>query len=345
MTNTQPTRTKTNHYLRASLTMLAMLAALLVAGGTALAATATFGNSAPIQIVDAVGPDPGLADAYPSHVSVQNLSGNVTDVNLKLNGYSHNFPDDVAALLVGPQGQKALLMSDVGGGDQANAIADVNLTLDDEATNSLPDDLPRLEQMASGLYEPTQGTITSIGGDCAAPANFPAPAPAGPYAKNLSVFDNTNPNGTWDLYLIDDCEVDAGQFAGGWSLDITTASTTPQPDTTAPRVTSTIPLPGATGVSPTANVSATFSEDMQAITINAKTFKLFKKGSATKLAATVSYSATTDTATLDPAVSLKRGVAYKAVVTTGSKDLSRNALDQIPALSGPQQKAWTFKTK
>jgi hypothetical protein len=84
---------------------------------------------------------------------------------------------------------------------------------------------------------------------------------------------------------------------------------------------------------------------MQANTINAKTFKLFKKGSTTKLAATVSYSATTDTATLDPALSLKRGVAYKAVVATGAKDLSGNALDQNAALSGLQQKAWTFKTK
>ena len=59
----------------------------------------------------------------------------------------------------------------------------------------------------------------------------------------------------------------------------------------------------------------------------------------------MSYSATTDTATLDPAGSLKNGVTYKAVVTTGAKDLAGNALDQNPTHSGLQQKAWTFKTK
>jgi len=33
---------------------------------------------------------------------------------------------------------------------------------------------------------------------------------------------------------------------------------------------------------------------------------------------------------------------YKAVVSTGAKDLAGNALDQNPTLSGLQQKAWTF---
>jgi hypothetical protein len=39
---------------------------------------------------------------------------------------------------------------------------------------------------------------------------------------------------------------------------------------------------------------------MLASSISGQTFKLTRKGSTTKLAATVSYSATTDTATLDP---------------------------------------------
>jgi Big-like domain-containing protein len=51
---------------------------------------------------------------------------------------------------------------------------------------------------------------------------------------------------------------------------------------------------------PTTNVTATFSEDMLASSINATTFKLSKKDSSTKIAATVSYGAAADTATLDP---------------------------------------------
>jgi hypothetical protein len=65
---------------------------------------------------------------------------------------------------------------------------------------------------------------------------------------------------------------------------------------------------------------------MLASSINGTTFKLFKKGSTTKLSAAVSYDASTDTATLDPTNSLGRGVTYKAVVTTGAKDVASNPL-------------------
>jgi len=141
---------------------------------------------------------------------------------------------------------------------------------------------------------------------------------------------------------LDDSAADVGQFAGGWDLFITTDA---PPDTTAPRVKSTDPQSGATGVSPTANLTATFSEEMNASTINATTFKLFKKGSTTKVGASVSYDATADKATLDPTNSLKRGTTYKAVVTTDAKDLAGNSLDQNSSLSGPQQRVWSFKVK
>jgi Bacterial Ig-like domain len=81
---------------------------------------------------------------------------------------------------------------------------------------------------------------------------------------------------------------------------------------------------------------------MMASSITDKTFKLSKKGSNTKLAATVSYDASTDTATLDPTNSLRRGVIYKAVVTTEAKDLAGNSLDQNSTRSGSQQMSWFF---
>ena len=79
-----------------------------------------------------------------------------------------------------------------------------------------------------------------------------------------------------------------------------------------------------------------------ASTINTTTFKLSKKGSTTKLGATVKYDASTDTATLDPTNSLQSGVTYEAVVTTGAKDLAGNALDQNPTTTGSQQHKWFF---
>jgi probable HAF family extracellular repeat protein len=122
-------------------------------------------------------------------------------------------------------------------------------------------------------------------------------------------------------------------------------------DKSAPKVVdgSVIPKEDATGVDRTTNVMATFSEDMDASSINGTTFKLFKKGSTTKISATVSYpDPTTRTATLNPFGStttrLARGTTYKAVVTTGATDMAGNQLDQNPTLDGSQQKTWFFTT-
>jgi Bacterial Ig-like domain/Calcineurin-like phosphoesterase len=114
------------------------------------------------------------------------------------------------------------------------------------------------------------------------------------------------------------------------------AGTTPPPnDTEPPTVMDTLPSADATAVDPTTNVTATFSEGMDPSSINAQTFKLVKKGTTTKLAAAVSYDASTDTATLDPTNSLRSGVTYKAVVTPGAKDSAGNPL--------AQQYRWFFR--
>jgi N-acetylglucosamine-6-sulfatase len=116
----------------------------------------------------------------------------------------------------------------------------------------------------------------------------------------------------------------------------------PSSDTTPPRVTSTTPAQNATGVAPSVNPTATFSEAMRVSSITGQTFKLFKNGATTKLAATVSYSGSTRTAKLDPINSLQRGITYKVVVTTGAKDVAGNPLDQNSTTTGLQQKTWLF---
>jgi probable HAF family extracellular repeat protein len=104
----------------------------------------------------------------------------------------------------------------------------------------------------------------------------------------------------------------------------------------APRVMSTVPAANATAVDPATNVTATFSEEMDASSINSTTFKLsFRKGpNAKEVAASVHYEAATHTATLDPTKSLQKGVSYNAVVTTEAKDLEGNSLEQ--------QHGWSF---
>ena len=124
----------------------------------------------------------------------------------------------------------------------------------------------------------------------------------------------------------------------------------PPADTTAPKVKRVAPAENATGIAPGANVSTFFSEAMRAgsinTTINTKTVKLFKAGTTTALGAVVSYDAATKKAVLNPDANLQRGTRYKAVVTTGAKDLAGNRLDQDQNPSnGLQPKTWFFTVR
>jgi subtilisin-like proprotein convertase family protein len=212
---------------RMLLLLTTMTIALLVASGVAVAAVLTFSNTSEIFIRDATldpaDPSgntsiPRAAEPYPSEITVRGFSGPIRDVDVILKRFRHTFPEDVGVLLVGPEGQKVLLMSDVGG---FHDVAGVKLVLSDEARASLPD-LDEDGPITSGSYKPTQGTNADFQG-CPVPADFPSPAPTSPYETSLSVFDGTDPNGIWQLYVLDDCDVDAGKIRGGWTLRIQAA--------------------------------------------------------------------------------------------------------------------------
>jgi hypothetical protein len=99
-------------------------------------------------------------------------------------------------------------------------------------------------------------------------------------------------------------------------------------DTTPPTVTTVSPANAATGVSASANVTATFSEAMDPGSISTSTFELRDQNNALVPAA-VTYNATTRVATLDPTSNLAAGLSYSARVrggATGVKDLAGNAL-------------------
>ncbi len=123
-------------------------------------------------------------------------------------------------------------------------------------------------------------------------------------------------------------------------------------DTAAPKVTSVTPANNATGVKRNANLTATFSEKMDPLSITNSTFKLFKinPDGSTAQVTNVTVSLSTDglKATLNPfgtsSTQLAKNTRYKAVVTTGAKDLAGNALDQNKDKEGNQAKSWTFTT-
>jgi subtilisin-like proprotein convertase family protein len=149
-------------------------------------------------------PNSGVASPYPSVLNVSGIAGTVTKVTATLHGLTHTFPGDLDVLLVGPGGQKVILMSDVGGGNDVN---NVTLTFEDGAA-AVP------ATLVTGTFTPTNSGT----GDA-----FPAPAPALPHGTALSAFNGVNPNGTWQLFVVDDAAGDLGSFAGGWSLKFTAA--------------------------------------------------------------------------------------------------------------------------
>jgi hypothetical protein len=98
--------------------------------------------------------------------------------------------------------------------------------------------------------------------------------------------------------------------------------TAPTPGTTAPTVTSTNPVNGATGV---ALITATYSEAMNASTITAATFTLSGPG-PTPVTGTVSYDASSYIARFTPSSPLAAGSLYTATITTGAKNVAGDAL-------------------
>jgi hypothetical protein len=87
-----------------------------VAAG-ALTSTLTFTRPTYIGI-----PWSGRAWPYPSALSFSSVPGLVRNMTVTLNSFSHTYPGDVSALLVGPGGQSVVLMSNVGGGADASWI-------------------------------------------------------------------------------------------------------------------------------------------------------------------------------------------------------------------------------
>jgi len=157
----------------------------------------TYSNTSAITITDKVAATP-----YPSLIIVPATTGTVTKVTVSLVGFNHSYPGDVDILLVGPSGQKLLLMSDAGG---ATDVVNANIVFTDTASASLPNSL-----ISSGTYKPTNYDTNSD--------TFPSPAPASPYVATLSTFNSINPTGTWSLYVRDDSQQDPGSINGGWSL-------------------------------------------------------------------------------------------------------------------------------
>ncbi len=262
---------------------------------------------------------------YPSTITTSGLPATVTDVNVSLSGLRHVWAADVDILLVGPQGQQATILSDAG--VFATGVQTVNLTLDDEAPTGLP------ERTVSGTFRPQNNQGPDV---------FPAPAPTASGDSSLSVFDGTNPNGVWSLYVVDDRETDDGSL-NGWSLTI--AAKGPVQDTTGPRVRKHRPGAGATRVDRAANVVVMLDEAARPKTVSAATAYVVRKGTTRRVPAVVTWESDTRRIVVDPNRSLRPHTTYRVVVTTKVADLAGNRLDQDATRAGLQRSSWKFTTR
>lgn len=192
------------------------------------AAAKTFSNTNPVAFSVTGSGGTATTSPYPSQITVSGMTGQVVGkITLTLKGLTDKCPADAALLLQGPTGKFMIPFALIG---PCSTVSGINLTLDDSAASQLPS-FPTA--LSSGTYKPAS-YIVGFG----AQPIFQPPAPANPYSGSqlaaadgsatfASVFNGTDPNGVWSLYVLDQPQIgpppDNGQFAGGWSLTITPA--------------------------------------------------------------------------------------------------------------------------
>jgi subtilisin-like proprotein convertase family protein len=200
------------------------LVGLLTAGAMALGAlgggtpagadvTTTVGNPATISI-----PDSGNANPFPSTITASTVGGKITGLTVELTGVDHTCAKDLDILLVGPTGTKTTLLSDVG-----NTAVDIDcndlkktVIVSDSGVpfgTDIPGGNPITVRPSDNDAFPHQGDDWGAAGSEVA-------------ASNLAIFNGSNPNGQWKLYVKDDAGGDSGSIAG-WKLNITTLNEAP----------------------------------------------------------------------------------------------------------------------
>jgi hypothetical protein len=110
-------------------------------------------------------------------------------------------------------------------------------------------------------------------------------------------------------------------------------------DLTAPIVTATSPVAGATGVSVSANAMVTFNEPMLAASFTTTTFVL-RDPASNAVTANISYSVSQRRATLAPPATLASLTTYTATVSGGPGGVTDAAGNPLAT-----NYSWSFRTR
>ncbi|UUY05902.1 hypothetical protein LRS13_10415 [Svornostia abyssi] len=175
----------------------------------------------------------GKAGLYPSPIAVSGLQGTVTKVTARLNGVHHRFANDLQVMLVGPGGQSTVLMASAT--TRSGDLNTVRHSLTGESIAFTAGGREPARRITSGVFSPIDSGFA---------LNFEAPAPTTP-SGGLAQFAGTQPNGTWNLFVVDSegTPLTTGAIAGGWSLDIETTGAPAPPNPPAPPTPPDTPAP------------------------------------------------------------------------------------------------------
>lgn len=237
--------------------LLATVLALITSTAASADSTKTFTNTAGIAV-----PDQGSATPYPSTIAVSGIGTQVTGLEVVLRNVNHSCSKDLDVALRGPDGKVTTLFSD--NGEVAINFSDCkdltkkSITIRDTCSdfgNSIPsgDDI---------CIRPSDNDATGHQGD-----NWPDLGSEIP-ASNLALFNGSNPNGTWGLYVVDDSANDSGTI-GSWELKITTKNSPPTVDSKVVNVNKGVAAPFTiTGTDPDGDTGLTCQ--VPAATVSAK---------------------------------------------------------------------------
>ena len=183
------------------------------------------------------------------------------------------------------------------------------------------------EQMTASTITGTSFTLTSGSGSVAANVSYDAPTTTATLTPTSPLAAGTTYTATVTT-AVKDLSGNALAANESWTF------TTGVPDTTKPTVSGNTPGNNAVDVTLGTVPTATFSEPMNSGTLTTTSFAL--SGPSGNVPATVSYNASTRTASLAPTSQLAPGATYTATVTTGAADLAGNGL------AAPY--SWSFST-
>ena len=199
-----------------------------IAGGWSLTVRTTAGKvieeGGEVAIEDraSAGSEPG--GSTPTTLTATDVDGVIDHVTVTLQGVQSTDLRDLDVLLVGPNGRRVILMSDVPPGFVPD---DRSVTLQQTALFGLPGLLPSLATLADAWQPTNNSPIGEPGGDV-----FPSPAPTGPYEGSLEAFEGISPNGAWRLFAADDTSNESvSTLNGGWRLNFTLKPSPSAPST------------------------------------------------------------------------------------------------------------------